>query len=82
MTTQIGAFDAKTHLSEYPERATRGERFTITRRGAPVAELGPHQTGAGESRTILQQCAEFRRRIGAGRPAFDIVEAVRQDRDR
>ena len=37
----IGAFEAKTHLSQLLERVARGERFTITRYGVPVAMLGP-----------------------------------------
>lgn len=37
----IGAFEAKTHLSELLDLAAMGERITITRRGRPVAELGP-----------------------------------------
>jgi prevent-host-death family protein len=37
----IGAFEAKTHLSQLLERVVRGERFTITRHGVPVAVLGP-----------------------------------------
>ncbi len=35
----IGAFEAKTHLSELLERVERGEEFTITRHGRPVAKL-------------------------------------------
>ncbi len=37
----IGAFDAKTHLSELLERAQRGERILITKRRQPVAMLVP-----------------------------------------
>jgi prevent-host-death family protein len=37
----IGAFEAKTHLSSLLERVAKGERFTITRHGAPVAHLIP-----------------------------------------
>jgi prevent-host-death family protein len=37
----VGAFAAKTHLSELPERVERGERFTITRHGKPIAQLTP-----------------------------------------
>ncbi|WP_428536689.1 type II toxin-antitoxin system Phd/YefM family antitoxin [Rhodopila sp.] len=37
----IGAFDAKTHLSALLERVAKGERFTITRHGTPVAQLVP-----------------------------------------
>ena len=38
---QIGAFEAKTHLSELLERAQCGERITITKRNHPVAMLVP-----------------------------------------
>ena len=37
----IGAFDAKTHLSELLQRVERGEEITITRHGKPVARLVP-----------------------------------------
>lgn len=37
----IGAFDAKTHLSELLDRVARGERITITRHGVPAALLIP-----------------------------------------
>jgi prevent-host-death family protein len=39
---EIGAYDAKTHLPELLERVQKGERFTITKHGRPVAELVPH----------------------------------------
>jgi prevent-host-death family protein len=37
----IGAFEAKTHLSELLDLAALGERVMITRRGKPVAMLVP-----------------------------------------
>ena len=37
----IGAFDAKTRLSELLDRAARGESFVITKHGHPVAKLVP-----------------------------------------
>ena len=37
----IGAFDAKTHLSDLLARVSRGESFVITRHGKPVASLAP-----------------------------------------
>ena len=40
-TKTVGAFEAKTHLSELLDRAATGERFTITKRGKPVAMLVP-----------------------------------------
>ena len=39
--TDIGAFEAKTRLSELLEQVSKGRVFRITRRGTPVAELRP-----------------------------------------
>jgi prevent-host-death family protein len=41
--TEIGAFDAKTKLSEILRKVEQGERFTITRRGKAVADVVPSQ---------------------------------------
>ena len=38
---KIGAFEAKTHLSQLIERARQGTVFILTRHGKPVAQLGP-----------------------------------------
>ena len=38
---QVGAFDAKTHLSSLLDRVVQGEEVLITRRGTPVARLVP-----------------------------------------
>lgn len=38
---EVGAYEAKTHLSQLLDRAERGEHITITRHGKPVARLGP-----------------------------------------
>jgi prevent-host-death family protein len=39
--SEIGAYEAKTHLPKLLERVEKGERFVITRHGRPVAELIP-----------------------------------------
>lgn len=39
--SEVGAFDAKTHLPKLLERVQKGERFVITKHGRPVAELIP-----------------------------------------
>lgn len=39
--TEIGAFEAKTRLSEILRKVEQGERFTITVRGRAVANLMP-----------------------------------------
>lgn len=40
---EIGAFEAKTQLSQLLQRVQAGERFVITRHNRPVAELIPFQ---------------------------------------
>jgi prevent-host-death family protein len=39
--TSVGAYDAKTRLSELLDRVERGEQIVITRHGKPVARLIP-----------------------------------------
>ena len=43
---EIGAFEAKSRLSELLEQVARGRTFVITRRGRPVAELRPVESPA------------------------------------
>ena len=37
----VGAYEAKTHLSELLEKVEAGEEIVITRHGTPVAKLVP-----------------------------------------
>ena len=41
MKNHIGAYQAKTHLSEILDQVANGESFTITKHGVPVARLVP-----------------------------------------
>ena len=56
--SEIGAYEAKTHLPKLLERVEKGERFVITRHGRPVAELTP-VTGRNIAR-IRAAVAEMR----------------------
>lgn len=61
----IGAFEAKTHLSELLDRVAKGERITITRHGIPAAVLMPP---AGKPDRLSHQeivagMRELRRRV-------------------
>lgn len=47
---EIGAFEAKTRLSELLERVKQGQVYRITKRGRPVAELRPPSSGARRPR--------------------------------
>jgi len=58
----VGLFEAKSHLSELVERAGKGERIQISKRGVPVAMLGPAPAGAGRSpREAAAHIRELRR---------------------
>ncbi len=45
----VGAYEAKTHLSDLLERVQQGERITITKHGTPVAELVPPESSPAMS---------------------------------
>lgn len=50
-TNIIGAYEAKTHLSELLQKVEAGEEITITKHGAPVAKLVPvRQEASAEQR--------------------------------
>ncbi len=45
----IGAFEAKTRLSELLDKVSRGHVYRITKRGKPVAVLRPLSAGPGRA---------------------------------
>ncbi|HTW90169.1 MAG TPA: type II toxin-antitoxin system prevent-host-death family antitoxin [bacterium] len=49
-TKTIGAFEAKTRLSELLERVRQGQVYRISKRGRPVAELRPLARPGGRPR--------------------------------
>lgn len=54
----IGAFDAKTRLSELLARAESGESFVITKHGRPVARLVPEN--AEDARRVSEAIAHLK----------------------
>jgi prevent-host-death family protein len=61
----VGAFEAKTHLSELLQRVGRGEKITITRHGVPAAMLVPVE-GMGAKlthREVVEGMRALRKRI-------------------
>jgi prevent-host-death family protein len=53
----VGAYEAKTHLSELLEKVEAGEEIIITKHGAPVAKLVPVKKEASAE----QRAAAIRR---------------------
>lgn len=58
---EVGAFEAKTHLSELLAAAEAGETVTITRRGTPVARLVP--VSAPKRAAALRRLTQLRTRF-------------------
>jgi prevent-host-death family protein len=56
----IGSFEAKSQLSRLLRAVERGERFTITVRGRPVADLVPCEATA---QGAIEEAAEAMRRF-------------------
>ena len=48
----VGAYEAKTRLSELLEKVAAGEEITITKHGAPVAKLVPVKKEASAEERI------------------------------
>lgn len=77
--TEIGAFEAKTRLSELLRKVDQGERFTITVRGRAVADIVP--TKARNQRAIdeaVEGLLNFPRVKGV--PGDTVLEWIREGR--
>ena len=75
----IGAFDAKTRLSELLERASRGEVIQITRHGKPVARLVPAH---GEDLEQVDHAIELLKRFHEGKPRVsrdELLDSIHAD---
>jgi len=59
----VGAYEAKTRLSEFLAMVARGEVVTITKHDRPVALLTP-VTPASNVTEVLAAMAELRRSLG------------------
>ncbi|HEX6142595.1 MAG TPA: type II toxin-antitoxin system prevent-host-death family antitoxin [Geminicoccaceae bacterium] len=78
--TQVGASEAKTHLSSLLERVERGEEITITRHGKAASRLVPVNTiGPDRLETAVTRLKAFRkgRRLG-DLPAKALIEEARR----
>lgn len=62
---EVGAFEAKTHLSALLDEVARGETIIITRRGRPVARLtAPEAPDRETAVTAASTLRRLRQRIG------------------
>jgi prevent-host-death family protein len=72
---EIGAFEAKTRLSELLVAVEAGEMVTITRHGKPVAWLVPVPRKSGDGGQLVADVARLRADIGARFTTEEILSA-------
>jgi prevent-host-death family protein len=77
--SEVGAFEAKTHLSELLERVQKGERFVITKHGRSVAALVPfRKRDPGKIRAAIENLKEFQKGHSLGGLSVrEMIEAGR-----
>ncbi len=78
----VGAFEAKTHLSELLERVARGEEFTITKHGKPVARLisAVARKPEPDVRQVIEELKAFSKgnTLGEGLTIREMIEEGRR----
>jgi prevent-host-death family protein len=77
----VGSFEAKTHLPQLLERTAKGEEFTITKHGKPVARLVPvvSATPKPDVRAAVEAMKQFRKgRSLGGSSIREMIEEGRR----
>ena len=77
---EVGAFEAKTHLSQLLDEVERGAVVKISRRGKPVAVL--RQDEGVSVRAGLDAIDSLRSLCGRKAPIAEIVELAKAGRER
>jgi prevent-host-death family protein len=79
MAKSIGAYEAKTNLSAILEEVRRGERYTITRHGLPLALLIP-VTASTDPRSAIEALRSFRKgkKLGGRISTRELIEEGRR----
>jgi prevent-host-death family protein len=62
MATKVGTYEARTRLTELIRQVQQGQRFTITDRGEPVAQLVPVETAASNAAAAIDAFLAFKAR--------------------
>ena len=77
----VGAYEAKTHLSDLLDQVAKGKEIVITRREKPVARLVPIAVPPPDRREVFQRLRELRGRIAPlpkGETIKDLINAGRR----
>ncbi len=77
--SEVGVFEAKTHLPKLLERVQKGERFVITKHGNPVAELIPFRKRSPDKiRAAIENLKAFQKTHSLGGPS--VREMIKEGR--
>lgn len=77
----IGSYEAKTHLPRLLEEVARGETYTITKHGVPVARLVPARaSGRRDVRKAIEELRALRR--GAVLKGLSLRKMIEEGRRR
>jgi prevent-host-death family protein len=78
--TTVGAYEAKTHLSELLDRVAKGEKIAITKHGVTVAILTPPPNGTkADARAAIARLRELRKgRTLGGITIRELIEEGRR----
>lgn len=77
----VGAYEAKTHLSELLEKVEAGEEIVITKHGAPVARLVPvkKEASAEERAAAIERIQKLSTRLSlTGLKVKDLIAEGRR----
>jgi prevent-host-death family protein len=77
---KVGLFEAKQKFSELAERAERGERIGITKRGKLIAEIGPVRQERANLNEVFERIEKIRRKVKPhpGITTKDLIEEGRR----
>jgi len=79
MASEIGAYEAKTHLPALLKRVERGEQFIITKHGRAIARLVPiGRSGPDRRREAVERLMEFSKGRVLGVPVKQLIEEGRR----
>lgn len=75
----VGTYELEGNLAKLLDRAERGETITITRRGKPVAVLGPPPVEKNDVRKLIEDFKAFARGRSLGDISIrDLIEEGRR----
>ncbi len=77
--SQVGVYEAKTHLPRLLEKVECGERITITRHGRSVAVLQPVDGSGNSIGEVINAMKQFR--LGKKLQGLSIREMIEEGRN-